>query len=259
MSIGIGETLREAREAQGRTQQDAAQSLRIRSDYVQALEDEDFGVFGADTYARGHLRNYANLLGLDAQALLDTYDRYVRTDDQTAHQIADAPLSLTPREPLPQWVIVLGALVAVVGAIAVIGLLGDRAPEAADTSIADEASPSPTPSATASEPTSEPTTEPTTSSPTPTFEGVDLLLVVEADCWMSISVDGQEHPRSNTVIAGGETLELQADDQVQITYGNAGGVIVELNGESYGRPGGNGAVVEVVYGPDGPVDDAGQA
>lgn len=259
MSIGIGETLREAREAQGRTPQDAAQSLRIRSDYVTALENEEFDVFGADTYARGHLRNYANLLGLDAQALLDTYDRYVRTDDRTAHHIADAPLSLQPREPLPQWIIVLGALVAVIGAIAVIGLLGDRAPEAADTSIADEASPSPsaTPSPTPSEPTSEPTT--TEPSPTPTFEGVEMLLVVEADCWMSISVDGQEHPRSNTVIPGGETLELRADDQVQITYGNAGGVIVEVNGESYGRPGGNGAVVEVTYGPDGPIEGAGQA
>lgn len=252
MSIGIGETLREAREAQGRTPQDAAQSLRIRSDYVQALENEEFDVFGADTYARGHLRNYANLLGLDAQALLDTYDRYVRTDDQTAHHIADAPLSLTPREPLPQWIIVLGALVAVIGAIAVIGLLGDRAPEAADTSIADEASPTPTPSVTPSEPTSQPTTS--APSPTPTFEGVQVLLVVEADCWMSISVDGQEHPRSNTVIPGGETLEVHGDEQVQITYGNAGGVIVEVNGESYGRPGGNGAVVEVTYGPDGPVE-----
>lgn len=259
MSIGIGETLREAREAQGRTQQDAAQSLRIRSDYVDALENEEFDVFGADTYARGHLRNYANLLGLDAAALLATYDRYVRTDDQTAHHIADAPMSLTPREPLPQWVIVLGALIAVVGAIAVIGLLGDRAPEAADTSIADEASPtpSPTPSAAATDPTSDPTT--TEPSPTPTFEGVELLLVVEADCWMSITVDGQAHPRSDTVIPGGETLEVQADDQVEITYGNAGGVIVEVNGESYGRPGGNGEVVDVTYGPEGPVGDAPEA
>lgn len=253
MSIGIGETLREAREAQGRTQQDAAQSLRIRSDYVDALEAEDFQVFGADTYARGHLRNYANLLGLDAQALLDTYDRYVRTDDQTAHHIADAPLSLSPRQPLPQWVIVIGSLIAVIGAIALIGLLGDRAPENAETSIADETSPTPAPTDTAtSEPTSEPTTEPT---PPPTPEGVEVLLVVEADCWMSITVDGQEHPRSNTTIPGGETLTLQGSEQVGITYGNAGGVLVEVNGQSYGRAGGNGAVVEVTYGPQGPVED----
>lgn len=257
MSIGIGETLREAREAQGRTQQDAAQSLRIRSDYVEALETEDFGVFGADTYARGHLRNYANLLGLDPQALLDIYDRYVRTDDQTAHHIADAPLSLSPRQPLPQWVMVIGGLVAVIGAIAVIGLLGDRAPDNAQTSIVDETSPTPTPSDPAtSEPTSEPTTEPTS---TPTIEGVEVLLVVEADCWMSISVDGQEHPRSNTTIPGGETLSLQASERIEITYGNAGGVIVEVNGESYGRAGGNGAVVDATYGPEGPVEDTPEA
>lgn len=252
MSIGIGDALREAREGQGRTTQDAAQSLRVRSEYVHALEEERFDVFGADTYARGHLRNYATWLGIDAAELLALYDRYVRTDDQTAHHIADAPLSVTTREPLPQWILVLVAGVAVLGAIALIGVLGNRTPPPADVSIADETSPTPTPTTT-STPEAPTTTEapsPTTS-PTPTFEGVEVLLVVEADCWMDISVDGQEHPRSNTVIAAGESLSLQGSDTVSITYGNAGGVIVEVNGENLGRAGGNGEVVDVTYGPDG--------
>ena len=32
-------------------------------------------MFGAETYARGHLRNYAKLLGLDAEELLQLYRR----------------------------------------------------------------------------------------------------------------------------------------------------------------------------------------
>ena len=256
MSIGIGDQLREAREAQGRTQQDAAQSLRVRTDYVDALEQEDFGVFGADTYARGHLRNYANWLGLDAAALLGTYDRYVRTEDQTAHHIADAPVSLSTREPMPQWVVVLAAAIAVLGAIALIGLLGNRTPPPADVSIADDVSPTPTETAT-DRTTNEPTEEPSPSpSPTPTFDGVEMVLVFEAESWMEITVDGQPHPRSGTVIPAGETLEVQAQDQVAVRYGNAGGVIVEVNGTDYGRAGGNGEVTEVTYGPDGPVTDA---
>lgn len=255
MSIGIGDALREAREAQGRTQQDAAQSLRVRSDYVDALESEHFDVFGADTYARGHLRNYARWLGLDVEEILGLYDRYVRTDDQTAHHIADAPVSLKARDPLPQWVLVLGAAVLVLGAIALVGVLGNRTPEPADVSIADETSPEPTPSPSATA-SSEPREDPSpTPSPTPTFEGVEVLLVVEADCWMDISVDGQQHPRSNTVIPAGETLALQGTEQVSITYGNAGGVIVEVNGENLGRAGGNGEVVDVTYGPDGRVGE----
>lgn len=256
MSIGIGDALREAREAQGRTQQDAAQSLRVRSDYVDALETERFDVFGADTYARGHLRNYAMWLGVDPAEVLALYDRYVRTEDQTAHHMADAPLSLTAREPLPQWILVLGAAIAVLGAIALVGVLGSRTPDPADVSIADDTSPEPTP--TALEPTTEPDADPSpTATPSPTYDGVEVVLVVEADCWMRIRVDGQEHPRSNTTLTAGESLTLRGDEQVEITYGNAGGVIVEVNGNNLGRAGANGAVVDVVYEPEGVVEDPG--
>ena len=255
MSIGIGDALREAREAQGRSLRDASESLRVRTDYVEALESEQFDVFGADTYARGHLRNYAAWLGLDASELIGLYDRYVRTDDQTAHHIADAPVSLQTREPLPRWVVVLGAGVAVLAAIALIGLLGNRTPPPAEVSIADETSPTPSPTATAASP--DPTTDPSPSpSATPTVEGVQMLLVVETRSYLEITMDGQQaHPRSGQVLEAGETLEVRADDTVTVRYGNAGGVIVEVNGQSHGRPGGNGQVVEVTYGPDGPVTD----
>lgn len=254
MSIGIGDALREARESQGRTQADAAQSLRVRTDYVEALETEQFDVFGADTYARGHLRNYAAWLGIDPTEVLGLYDRYVRRDDQTAHHIADAPVSLQARDPLPQWVLVLGAVVAVLAAIALVGMLGDRTPDPAEVSIADDTSPTPEPTATdtEAEPTVEPTEEPP---PSPTFDGVEMLLVFEGRSWMRIVVDGQPHPRSDSTIEAGETLELQASDAVEIRYGNAGAVLVEVNGTDFGRAGGNGEVVEVTYGPDGPVTE----
>ena len=260
MSVGIGDALRDARQAQDRSLQDAAQSLRVRADYVQALEDEEFGVFGADTYARGHLRNYASLLGLDPQPLLDTYDRYVRTEDQTAHHFADAPVAMRERQPVPRWVTVIGGMVAVLAAIAAIGLLGSRTPAPSERD--DGLAGGPTPTVAPSTPTSPASPTPSdspTPSPTPTFAGVEMLLIVEARCYMEIQVDDQTHPRSGQIIEAGETIELQADEQVQIRYGNAGGVLVEVNGESYGRPGGNGEVVEVTYGSDGPTGDATEA
>lgn len=257
MSIGIGDALRQAREAQGRSQQDAAQSLRVRSDYVEALETEQFGIFGADTYARGHLRNYANLLGLDAQPLMDLYDQYVRTDDQTAHHFADAPVAMTTREPLPKWVTWIAGTIVVLIAIAMVGLFGSRAPDPADLGIADgtgATEPSPTETDRQTDPEPEPEPE-----PEPTFDGVEMFLIVEADCWVRILVDGQPHPRSETVLRAGDTLNLQGEEVVTIRYGDAGGVLVEVNGESYGRPGGNGQVIEVSYGPDGPQESADSA
>lgn len=251
MTVGIGETLRSAREELGRTLADAAQSLRIRTEYVEALEDEDFGVFGADTYARGHLRNYARYLGLDPEPLVEQYDRYVRTDDQNVHRFVDAPVAIHQREPLPRWVVGAGVLVAVVGAVVVIGMVGSRTPPPADPNdvlVTD----SPTTTAPESpEPT--PTTE--SPSPTPEFEGVNLLLAFEGDCWVDILVDGQTHPRANSTLTEGETLTLEAEERITVTFGNAGAVIAELNGANLGSPGGPGEVVTVTYGPDGVVEE----
>ena len=67
---GVGETLRAAREARGLSIQDAAQQLRLMNRQVAAMEAEDFASLGQPVFARGFVRNYARLLGLDDAAIL---------------------------------------------------------------------------------------------------------------------------------------------------------------------------------------------
>ena len=67
---GVGETLRAAREARGLTIQEAAQQLRLMNRQVAAMEAEDFASLGQPVFARGFLRNYARMLGLDVAAIL---------------------------------------------------------------------------------------------------------------------------------------------------------------------------------------------
>lgn len=75
----IGRRLREARESSGRPIDVYASSLCIRPDYLNALEDGDFGAVPGRVYALGFLRSYAGLLSLDAEALVqearETVDR----------------------------------------------------------------------------------------------------------------------------------------------------------------------------------------
>ncbi|WP_448509216.1 RodZ domain-containing protein [Immundisolibacter sp.] len=68
-----GEQLRSARVARGWSAQEVAGRLRIRPAFIEALEREDYAPFGAAAYARGQLRNYARLLGLDDEALLQGF------------------------------------------------------------------------------------------------------------------------------------------------------------------------------------------
>lgn len=74
----IGATLREARVRQRLTLQQVEEDTKIRTKYLQALEDEDFARLPGSAYAKGFLHSYASYLGLDPQIMLDEYNsRYV--------------------------------------------------------------------------------------------------------------------------------------------------------------------------------------
>jgi cytoskeleton protein RodZ len=66
----VGQILRDAREAQGVTLDDAAARLRLMHRQIEAMETNDFESLGQPVFARGFVRNYARLLGLAPEALL---------------------------------------------------------------------------------------------------------------------------------------------------------------------------------------------
>lgn len=111
-----GEQLRAARAARGWSVQDVASRLRIRPALVEALEGGDYAPFTAAAYARGQLRNYARLVGLDEQALLAGFGAPLL--DRAGRALRRAP-ELHPRRP---WLVRLGGL-AIVGLLVVLGAL----------------------------------------------------------------------------------------------------------------------------------------
>lgn len=66
----VGQILRDARDAQGITLEDAAVRLRLMQRQVEAMETDDFESLDPPVFARGFVRNYARLLGLAPEALL---------------------------------------------------------------------------------------------------------------------------------------------------------------------------------------------
>ncbi len=70
MSSPLGETLRRARLSKNVTFEDAERVTRIRREYLEALEREEFTKLPAPVYARGFLRSYAGYLGLDPGELM---------------------------------------------------------------------------------------------------------------------------------------------------------------------------------------------
>ncbi len=70
MTSSIGHKLRQAREEQERTLDEAAITTRIRLRYLQAMEEGNFEALPSPFQQRGFLRSYAGFLGLDPAPLL---------------------------------------------------------------------------------------------------------------------------------------------------------------------------------------------
>ena len=90
-----GTLLRAAREAQGMPAREAADRLNLMPDYVAILERDDYQSLRSPTFARGYVKAYGRLLGIDEEQLLLTFDQL--RDTGQAHQqqrVETRPLQL---------------------------------------------------------------------------------------------------------------------------------------------------------------------
>ena len=69
-----GARLRAAREGQGLSIEEVADRLRLNEALVLAMEEDRFGLLGAPVFARGHLKNYAALVGAPEREVMAEFD-----------------------------------------------------------------------------------------------------------------------------------------------------------------------------------------
>jgi cytoskeleton protein RodZ len=76
----IGERLEDARKRKGISIREAAEATKIRGDYLQKFEGNQFDIDLAGIYLRGFLRNYALFLKLPPDRIIDDFDALGRAD-----------------------------------------------------------------------------------------------------------------------------------------------------------------------------------
>lgn len=74
-SSKVGQLLNERRNELGITIPQAAERTRIRAEYLQSLERNDYSVFTSETHTKGFLSSYSKFLGLDTNKILAVYRR----------------------------------------------------------------------------------------------------------------------------------------------------------------------------------------
>jgi transcriptional regulator with XRE-family HTH domain len=109
--LKAGARLRAAREELGLSLKQISDDLRIKTDYLQALESMNVNLIPGKAFARAYLRDYAKRLGLPAQELMAQYENECARLREDADEQIRNPRSKPGRERPWLWAVAL-ALVA---------------------------------------------------------------------------------------------------------------------------------------------------
>ncbi len=87
--------MKKARKAQGMSEREAADRLNLMPDYVAILERDDYKALRSPPFARGYVKAYGRLLGLDERHLMAVFDQ-VNAAEQAPQEkrIETRPLQL---------------------------------------------------------------------------------------------------------------------------------------------------------------------
>ncbi len=125
--LSPGKLLVWARERAGLTQEQVAKELYMTLTKVRALESDDYRHMGSDTFTRGYLRSYANLVKLDVAELLAAYDRHAQKHG-LIEQVMPRKVESTSK-PLWQFVVLIVVVLLVLWLISVWFFDNRKAPE----------------------------------------------------------------------------------------------------------------------------------
>jgi cytoskeleton protein RodZ len=106
--VPVGEALRAARERREESLDDVSQSLKIRKEYLAALEAGDSQVLPGRAYALGFVRSYGEYVGLDGTRLVERYKAEV-----AGPGAAEPELTYPEEQRFPKGAIFLALLLVI--------------------------------------------------------------------------------------------------------------------------------------------------
>ena len=253
---GIGGILRDARERNNATFEQIEDATKIKKRYLQALEREEWDQTPDIVYAKGFLRTYARYLGLDEQSLCDLFEISVAGREGQAgagygigsasdgkpskgkekkrkREQKEVDLHNKPKIKMIYILCFLSIAVLLFCVWAYQNYHLDES-EADRPPTAPIIQPQP-PVVVAPLPEPEPEPEPVILT--------SILLKMEATqaCWLRLRNKG-ELVYENTMRPG-DILEFPEMEKIELRLGNAGGVILTLNGLELPLQGSSGQIV----------------
>jgi cytoskeletal protein RodZ len=268
----LGEELRRKREERGITLAEIAESTRIGTRFLKAIETDNFSTLPGGIFTRSFIRAYAKQVGMNEDEAIALYQQQITgpTDESpveasgTAQASKPEPLPAKPSappEPKPRpsepvafrqtparisWpTIVIGTGILLFVVIIVLGIvkqLNRAGSEAAPAPVAQKSEP-PKPAHQQNPPqpaqaSPAPATQPDSSQAPPAASGELLVVKLEAatgDAWIRYQVDDAKP--TTLVLKQGQTTDIPpAQSQVTLNYGNRTTLKMKINNREANFP-----------------------
>lgn len=265
----VGEILKKAREESGRDLKAISQILKIRYDYLHAIEEGDFKLLPEDVYIKGYIREYAEFLNIDPETALQAYaQQKASSKDKTEIPVAihrsDKKFKIK-YVSIPLLLIVFGLILFFVFPSSKeerepsqISINNDVIP----LSKIDSSEVTPFPLETKKEVSPSKNKEEVFTPPRDTTKNTDIskehirenvvktslplhvLKVTATDTvWLLVTID--KTIQKEMLLKPGETVMFQAKEDFSLKVGNAGGVEVVFDGKKIGKLGKQGQVIKL--------------
>jgi cytoskeletal protein RodZ len=228
--MNLGELLQSAREESRLSINDLSEATSIRAGLLSQMERNDFSHCGGDIYARGHLRNIAPLIALDAAKLIEIYNQEHSVESRSLNDllaennVTKVPIekkSISWKTPAAISLFVLAVFIVVQ---VVISNSNSSSPADTDPTPVATASPSASPTAAATE---SPTVETTVA---PAATGVKMeIAATRGNSRIHIVADGETLEKGS--LFQGESRIFEATTSISIYFSNPAGLDVTVNGE----------------------------
>lgn len=263
---GIGARLKNARIGKGLAVDDISRDTRIAPRFIEAIESEDYSSLPGLIFTRSFIRQYALILNLDPNPLLEALPKV----DENTTPLPDPPArprarSLYRNERHMRALTTSAVWLLGIGVVGTAAYLYSNhyslrlvAPPNHD--VVKAASPAPDPA-----PAKAPVVIAGTKPSAPAVNDVEnaapaasagssaqvkISLTAHARAWIRIDADGKTAFMGT--LTPNETKEISASEQIRLQTGNAGALTVSLNGKTLDSLGGLGQFRELRLTAEGP-------
>jgi cytoskeleton protein RodZ len=267
----FGDKLRREREMRGITLAEIAESTKISTRHLKALEDDQFELLPGGVFNRGFVRAYARFLGINEEQTVADYVAASNEQEPRAdkfpleiHEKEDNSPPLNPKRSVLPVVLALVALILLVGGWAYWvkykssrSETRNRPSVSPPTQSLTETTPS-APSATQAQPAK--TAEPQLTDVAAKAGGsesqdqsnsISIVIKAKQDSWVSVAADDEVLWEGVLYANTERTIQAKSGKELVLKTGNAAGIEVSYNGKPLGVLGKEKEVRKIPLNPAG--------